>query len=56
MPINQVHDTAASTIGSNFTGGALALSGGAGIALGAVVTAPAMKTKRKPKKNQPAEA
>ena len=56
MPINQVHDTAASTTGSNFTGGALALSGGAGIALGAVVTALAMKTKRKPEKNQPAEA
>ena len=39
-------DTAASTAGSNFTGGSVALSGGAGIALGAVVTALAMKKKK----------
>ncbi len=40
-------DTASSTTASNFTGGALALAGGAGIALGAAVTALAMKLKRK---------
>ena len=40
-------DTAASTTGSNFTGGTLALTGGAGIALGAIVTALAMKPRKK---------
>ena len=45
-------DTAAGTTGSIFTAGALALSGGAGIALGAVVTALAMKTKKKSDKKE----
>ena len=36
-----------STSGSNFTGGTLALTGGAGISLGAVATAFAMKSKKK---------
>ena len=48
----QTDDTAASTTGSNFTAGTLALSGGAGIALGAVVTALAMKTKKKSDKKE----
>ena len=43
----QTDDTVAGETGSNFTGGSLALAGGAGIALGAIVTALAMKTKRK---------
>ena len=43
----QTDDTAASTTGSNFTAGTLALSGGAGLALGSVITALAMKTKKK---------
>ena len=42
----QTDDTAASTTGSNFTAGTLALSGGAGLALGSVITALAMKTKK----------
>ena len=45
-------DTAASTTGSNFTAGTLALSGGAGIVLGAAVTFFAMKIKRKPNKKE----
>ena len=36
-----------STTGSNFTGGTLALTGGAGIAIGALATAFAMKPKKK---------
>ena len=42
-------NSSTNTTGSNFTGGALALSGGAGLALGAVVTALAMKPKKKVK-------
>ncbi|MBO4860536.1 MAG: hypothetical protein J5530_03225 [Clostridia bacterium] len=42
-----VEDDAPTATGSNFTGGMLALAGGGGIALGAIVTALAMKTKRK---------
>ena len=41
-------DTTVSTTGSTFTAGTLALTGGAGIAVGAVITALAMKAKRKP--------
>ena len=41
---------AASTTGSNFSAGALAIAGGAGIVVGALVTALVMKTKRKPDK------
>ena len=41
--------SAASAAGSNFTVGTLALSGGAGIVLGAVATALAMRTKKKKK-------
>ena len=52
----QTDDTAASTTGSNFTAGTLALSGGAGIAIGAVVSALAMKTKRKSDKKKEAAA
>ena len=48
----QTDDTAASTTGSNFTAGTLALSGGAGLALGSVITALAMKTKRKSDKKE----
>ena len=47
-------DAAVSATGATFTGGTIALSGGTGIALGAVVTALAMKTKRKPNKKAPA--
>ena len=39
--------SAASTTGSNFTGGTLALTGGAGLAVGAIVTALAMKPRKK---------
>ena len=39
-------DTAAGAVASNFTGGTIALAGGAGIALGALVTTFAMKKKR----------
>jgi hypothetical protein len=46
-------DSAASTSGSNFSAGTLALSGGAGLALGAVVTALAMSLTKK-KKEKPA--
>ena len=38
--------------GSNFTAGTLALSGGAGLALGSVITALAMKTKKKSDKKE----
>ncbi|MBQ7699976.1 MAG: hypothetical protein IJT49_06525 [Clostridia bacterium] len=48
----QTDDTAASTTGSNFTAGTLALSGGAGLALGSVITALAMKTKKKSDKKE----
>lgn len=50
----QTDDTAANTTGSVFTGGTLALAGGAGIALGAVVTALAMTLKRKSDKKKAA--
>ena len=40
-------DSTASSAGSNFTGGALALTGGAGLAVGAIATALGMKAKRK---------
>jgi hypothetical protein len=49
-------DAAVSATCANFTGGALALSGGAGIALGAVVTALALNAKRKSDKKKPATA
>ena len=52
----QTDDTAANTTGSVFTGGTLALAGGAGIALGAIVTALAIKIKRKTDKKVPATA
>ena len=52
----QTDDTAANTTGSVFTGGTLALAGGAGIALGAIVTALAIKIKRKSDKEVPATA
>ena len=42
----------ASTTGTSFSGGALAISGGAGIVLGAAVTALAMKSKRKKEDNK----
>ena len=42
----------ASTTGTSFSGGALAISGGAGIAIGAAVTALAMKSKRKKEDNK----
>lgn len=48
----QTDDTAASTTGSNFTAGTLALSGGAGLALGSVITALAMKTQKKHDKKE----
>ena len=48
-------DSVASTSGSNFSAGTLALSGGAGLALGAVVTALAMSLTKK-KKEKPAAA
>ena len=50
----QTDDTAANTTGSVFTGGTLALAGGAGIALGAIVTALAMTLKRKSDKKKAA--
>ena len=40
-------DSKASTAGTTFTGGTLALTGGAGLAIGALVTAFAMKPKKK---------
>ena len=49
----QTDDTAANTTGSVYTGGTLALAGGAGIALGAIVTALAMTLKRKSDKKKP---
>lgn len=48
----QTDDTAVGTTGSNFTGGTLALSGGAGLVLGAVITALAMKTRKKSDKKE----
>ena len=42
----QTEDSAANTTASNFTAGALALSGGAGIILGAGITAIAMRKKK----------
>jgi hypothetical protein len=48
----QTDDTAASTSGATFTGGSLAIAGGAGIVLGAAVTALAMKSKRKKEDNK----
>jgi hypothetical protein len=53
----KVDDTpAASTTGSNFTTGTLALAGVGGLALGALATALVMKTIGKRKNNKPAEA
>ena len=52
----QTDDTVAPATGTTFTGGTLALTGGAGIALGAVVTALAMTLKRKSDKEVPATA
>ncbi len=49
-------NSAASTAGSNFTGGTLALAGGAGVALGAVITALAMTSKRKKTESKAAAA
>ena len=49
-------DTTVSTTGSTFTAGTLALTGGAGIAIGAVITAVAMKVKRKPEQDETAMA
>ena len=49
-------DTAASTTGTNFSGGTLALTGGAGVALGAVATALAMNTAKKKKENKAVSA
>ena len=49
-------DNAASTTGTNFSGGTLALTGGAGVALGAVVTALAMNTAKKKKENKAVSA
>ena len=43
----QTDDSAVSTTGTNFTGGTLALTGGAGLAIGALATALAMKPKKK---------
>ena len=48
----QTDDTVVGTTGSNFTAGTLALSGGAGLVLGAVITALAMKTKKKSDKKE----
>ena len=48
----QTDDTAPATTGANFTGGTLALAGGAGIVLGAILTALVIKVKRKPKKEK----
>ena len=47
-------DSAVDATGANFTAGTLALSGGVGIALGAVFTGLAMKAKRKPTKKETA--
>ena len=46
----------ASTAGSNFTAGSLAISGAAGLALGALMTALGMKVSKKKKKENKAEA
>ena len=45
----QTDDTAVSTAGSNFTGGTLALAGGVGVAVGAVVMTLILKTGKKTK-------
>ena len=44
-------DSAASSTGTTFTGGTLALTGGGGIAVGAIATAFAMKSTKKKKEN-----
>ncbi len=49
-------DTAASTTGSNFTAGSLALACGGGLVLGSVITALAMTATRKRKDNQTVKA
>jgi hypothetical protein len=49
-------DSAASTTGANFTAGMLALAGGSGLALGVVITALAMTTKRKKTESKAATA
>ena len=48
----QRDETAASTAGSNFTGGTLALSAGGGLLLGAAVTALGMTASKKRKENK----
>ena len=48
----QTDDSAPSTAGANFTAGTIALSAGIGIAVGAVITAFAMKTKTKKEDNK----
>ncbi len=45
-------DTAASATGANFTGGALAMTGGVGVVLGAAFTALSMNTIRKKKESK----
>ena len=52
----KVDTSAPSATGTTFTGGTLALTGGAGIALGSLVTAFAMKTTKKKKEDQTSEA
>ena len=47
-------DTAVSTTGSDFTGGALALSGGAGFVLGAALSAIAFNVKKKKSRTETA--
>ena len=49
-------DSTASTTGANFTAGTLALAGGAGLVLGAVITALAMTSKRKKTESKAATA
>ena len=49
-------DSAPTASGANFTSGSLALAGGAGIALGAVITALIMKAKRKKTESKAATA
>ena len=48
----QVDESVPNTTGTNFTAGSLALTGGSGIVLGAVVTALVMKAKRKKDDNK----
>ena len=52
----QTDETAPATTGANFTGGTLALAGGAGIIIGVVLTALVIKIKRKPEKQNVATA